>query len=71
MQLFVKELGPMDLAFSLKNTLSSQLLLNPVEDFDETWYKKRLHCADMHIIMGALSNFFFTLSFGPWTLHIL
>jgi hypothetical protein len=28
---FLKDLRPLDLAFSLKNTLSSQLLLNPLE----------------------------------------
>jgi hypothetical protein len=49
----------MDLTFSLKNTLSFQLLLNPLEDFDETWYKERSHHVDVYIVRGAQSNFFF------------
>jgi hypothetical protein len=27
-------------------------------DFDETWYKERLHHVDVHIIRGTISNFF-------------
>jgi hypothetical protein len=42
----------------MKKLLSSQLLLNPSGDFDETWYKERSHCVDVHIIRGALSNIF-------------
>jgi hypothetical protein len=37
--LFFKELWPLDLAFVLKNT--SQILLNPVGDFNKTLYKER------------------------------
>jgi hypothetical protein len=48
---------PLDLA-SWKNTLSSQLLLNSLGYFDETWYKKRSHCVDMHIKKGNLSKNF-------------
>ena len=33
---FLKELGPLDLGFSMQNTLSSQLLLNPWGNFNET-----------------------------------
>jgi hypothetical protein len=44
------------LAFSLKNTL--QLLLKPLGDFDENWYKERSHCVDVHIVRGTLSNSF-------------
>jgi hypothetical protein len=57
-QSFLKELRPLDLAFSLKNTLSLQLLLNTLDDFDETWYKERSHCVDVHIVREALSNYF-------------
>jgi hypothetical protein len=57
-QLFIKELWPLDLAFSLKNTLSSQLPLSCLEDFDETKYKERSHCGDVHIVRGALYNDF-------------
>jgi hypothetical protein len=35
------------------NTISSQLLLNPMGDFDETWYKERSHCVDVHIVRRA------------------
>ena len=55
---FLKELGPLDLGFSMQNTLSSQLLLNPWGDFDETWYKERPQCGDVHIARGVLSNVF-------------
>ena len=61
-----KELQPLDLAFSVKSTLSLQLLLNPLGDFDETWYKERSHCVDVHIIRGPLSNYF-SGSYGLWT----
>jgi hypothetical protein len=44
-QLFFKDLRPVDLAVSLKNILSSQLF----GDFDETWYKERSHC-EMYIL---------------------
>jgi hypothetical protein len=27
-------------------------------DFDETWYKERSHCGDVHIVRGPLSNYF-------------
>ena len=64
--LLSKELWPLDLAFSLKSTLSLQLLLNPLGDFYETWYKKRSHCVDVHIIRGPLSNYF-SGSYGLWT----
>jgi hypothetical protein len=64
--LFLKELQPLDLPFSLKNTLSMQLLLNPLGDFDETWNKERSHCVDVHIVKGALSNYF-SRSYGSWT----
>jgi hypothetical protein len=40
----------------LKNILSSQVLLNLLGDFNETWYKERSHYVDMHIIRGGLSN---------------
>jgi hypothetical protein len=58
-QSFYKELRPLDLAFSLKNTLSFQLLLNPLGDFDETWYKETSHSVDEHNVRGTLSKFFF------------
>jgi hypothetical protein len=57
-QLFFKELRPQEVAFSLKNTLSLQLLLNPLDVFDKTWYKERSHCVDVQIVRGTLSNFF-------------
>jgi hypothetical protein len=49
-------------------TLTSQLLLNPYGDFDETWHKERSHCGDVHtcIVRGALSNYF-SRSYGLWT----
>ena len=56
--MFLKELGPFDLGFSMQNTLSSQLLLNPWEDFDETWYKERSQFGDVHIVRGVLSDIF-------------
>jgi hypothetical protein len=31
-------------------TLSSQLVLNHVGDFNETWYKERPHCVDVHFV---------------------
>jgi hypothetical protein len=37
---------------------SSQLLLNPLGDFNENWYKEGSHCVDVHIIRGTLSNYF-------------
>ena len=43
---------------SVPFTLSSQLLLNPWGDFDETWYKERSQCGDVHIARGVLSNVF-------------
>jgi hypothetical protein len=46
------------LGYVLLNTLSLQLLLNPIDEFDGTWYKERLHCIDVHIIRGALSNYY-------------
>ena len=64
--LLPKELQPLDLAFSVKSTLSLQLLLNSLGDFDETWYKERSHCVDVHIIRGPLSNYF-SGSYGLWT----
>ena len=48
----------MDLGFSMQNTLSSQLLLNPWGDLNETWYKERSQCGDFHIARGVLSNVF-------------
>jgi hypothetical protein len=54
-QLFFKELQPLDLAFSLKNNLSLQVL-NFFGDFDETWYKGRSHCA---ICRGSCVQLFF------------
>jgi hypothetical protein len=48
-QRYLKELCTLDLTFSLKNALSSQLLLNPLGDFDKTWYKERSQCAGVHI----------------------
>jgi hypothetical protein len=56
-QSLLKELWPLEVAFSLKNTFL-QFLLNPFGDFDETWYKERSHCVDVHIIREALSNSF-------------
>jgi hypothetical protein len=35
-------------------TLSSQLLLNPLGDYDETWYKERSYCVDVHVLKRAL-----------------
>jgi hypothetical protein len=32
-------------------------VLNLLGDFNETWYKERSHCVDVHIIRGPLSNF--------------
>jgi hypothetical protein len=51
---------------SLKNTLSSQLLLtfNAVGDFNETWYKEISHCRDVHIVKGTLFNYI-SSSYGP------
>jgi hypothetical protein len=49
---------PLDLAFSLKIVLSSQLLLNPLRNFDDTWHKGRSQCGGVNIIRGALSNQF-------------
>jgi hypothetical protein len=43
-QLFFKELQPLDLLFFPKNALSSQVLLYPSGDFDENWFKERSHC---------------------------
>jgi hypothetical protein len=37
---------------------SSQTLLNLLADFDETCDKEKSHCVDVHIIRGALSNYF-------------
>jgi hypothetical protein len=37
--------------------LSLQLLLNPLGDFDETWYKQRSHYLDVHIVRLVLSNY--------------
>jgi hypothetical protein len=51
---------------SVPLTLSLQLLLNPLRDFDETWYKERSHCVDVHIIRGPLSHHF-QRSYSPWT----
>jgi hypothetical protein len=33
-------------------------------DFDETWCKERSHCVDVHIVRGALFNYF-SKSYGP------
>jgi hypothetical protein len=38
----------------------------PFGDFDETWYKERSHCVDVHIIRGLPSNYF-SGSYGLWT----
>jgi hypothetical protein len=54
----------MELAFSLKNTLSLQLLLNPLGNFNETWYKERSYCKNVHILSEALSNYFSRI-YGP------
>jgi hypothetical protein len=43
---------------SVPMTLSLQLVLNPLRDFDETWYKERSHCVDKRIIRGPLSYYF-------------
>jgi hypothetical protein len=51
---------------SVPLTLSLQLLLNPLRDFDETWYKERSHGVDVHILRGPLS-YYFQRSYGPWT----
>ena len=51
---------------SVPLTLSLQLLLNPLRDFDETWYKGRSHYVDVHIVKGPLS-YYFQRSYGPWT----
>jgi hypothetical protein len=34
-------------------------------DFDETWYKERSQCGDVHIVREVLSNYF-SMSYGPW-----
>ena len=57
-QLFFKELRPLDFAFSSNYTLSLQLLLNSLGDFDETWYKERSHYIDVHNMREALSIYF-------------
>jgi hypothetical protein len=57
-QLFLKDVQPLDLALFLKNTLSLLLLRNPSGDFDETWYEERSHCVDVHIVKGTLFNCF-------------
>jgi hypothetical protein len=38
----------------LESTLSFQLLINALGDFDETWHKESSHCVDVHIIREAL-----------------
>jgi hypothetical protein len=53
-QSFSKELKRLDLAFSLKNTLFLQVLLNPLGDFNETWYKEGQNFVDVHDIKRAL-----------------
>jgi hypothetical protein len=47
----------MDKDFFMQNTLSSQLLflVNAFRDLNETWYKHRSQCVDMHITRGMLS----------------
>jgi hypothetical protein len=55
-QLFLKELRPLTCLFFF--FLSLHLLLNPLGDFDETWYQERSHYVDVHIVRVALSNFF-------------
>jgi hypothetical protein len=50
----------LDFAFSLKNTVSLQVLLNLLGDFDETWYKERSDCLHVHIVRGAVSNYILT-----------
>jgi hypothetical protein len=56
-QLFFKELQPLDLAFSMKNTLSSQFILNPLEDFHETSQKEKTQWGGMHIVREDLIIF--------------
>jgi hypothetical protein len=55
-QLFFKELQPLDLVFSLKNTLSLQLLLGISIKLGTK--KARSHCGDVHSVRGALCNYF-------------
>jgi hypothetical protein len=67
-QLFFKEIWTMDLAFSLKNLLSLQLLLNPLGDFGETLYREGSHCGVLHILREALPNFLKKCYYSPMVL---
>jgi hypothetical protein len=58
---FLKEFRSLDLAFSLKNTLSSQLLLKHLGILMRLGIRKN-QCVNVHIVMGALSNFFSRIS---------
>jgi hypothetical protein len=49
---------------SVPFTLPSQNPLNPLRDFYETIYKERSHCVDVHIVWGALFNYF-SKRYGP------
>jgi hypothetical protein len=58
-QLFFKELLPLDVAFSLKSTSSSQLFLYPFGDFDETWYRKKITLCRCSYCKGSPVQLFF------------
>jgi hypothetical protein len=45
----------LDLVF-FEKYLFSQLLLNPLENFDEPSCKERSHCGDVHIVRESMFN---------------
>ena len=44
------------IACTVHVTLSSQLLLNLLGDFNETWYKERSHIEDVHVFKKMQSH---------------
>jgi hypothetical protein len=48
------------MAPGLSHLFEKYIVFTTAFDFDETWYmyKERSHCGDVHIIRGALSNYY-------------